>query len=483
MIFASELPFYSDQYSTEPFFAEEKTKAQTAETELTKLRTEMAEMKKEYVVAMAKQKEIFEAKIVKMEREHETELEESAVQVNDARIFAQKANRTLLLAKRDLRRAKESFTLQAERLKEMEAQEDRCLKFLKAMDERLSGKFFLRIPTEVKFSPVFHSQFFPSVFTDAFPAANERAAAAVKQARAQRAEIAQKKHETFDPRWSMEDWLHSLRARTSMLRRRGETLRGLMETTFAALWPDEPFPETLEAFSEKIDAAEDRLSDWRESAARVAADETLSWVVSIYESINLDKLVGCRVKSKWITDPELAEKRTRKAYEIVSRANIHEYAFSIDTPSEEIEAARKLAEEAEAKRRRIEENRYKIAEDDPSRYRRRSGKAVADDEVSEARSSEEGSKDEESEHSDGELGEDVSESSVENFDTEDEETSEGVDEDILADPVPPVKSSASVPPSGGAATTAPSGATTTAPSGGTSTTPSANAPPSPSATA
>ena len=71
-----------------------------------------------------------------------------------------------------------------------------------------------------------------------------------------------------------------------MLRRRGETLRGLMETTFAALWPDEPFPETLEAFSEKIEAVEDRLSDWRESAARVAADETLSWVVSIYESIN-----------------------------------------------------------------------------------------------------------------------------------------------------------------------------------------------------
>ena len=156
----------------------------------------------------------------------------------------------------------------------------------------------------------------------------------------------------MDPRWSMADWLHSLRTRMSMLQRRGETLRGLMESTFAALWPDEPFPENLCAFTEKIEGVEDRLTEWRESAARVAADETLSWIISIYESLDLDKIVGCRVKSKWITDPELAEKRTRKAYEIVSQSNIHEYAFSIDTPREEIEAARKLAEEAEAKRRR-----------------------------------------------------------------------------------------------------------------------------------
>ena len=100
---------------------------------------------------MAKQKKDFEAEIAKMVKEHETELEESAAQVNDARIFAQKANRTLQFAERDHRRAKESYILQAGFLKEMEAQEKRCLKFLRAMDNQLSGKFFLRIPSEVKF--------------------------------------------------------------------------------------------------------------------------------------------------------------------------------------------------------------------------------------------------------------------------------------------------------------------------------------------
>ena len=89
LIFASELPFCSARCSTEPFLAEAKTKAQAAGTELAKLKAEMAKMKEEYDAAMAKQKENFEAEIAKMEKEHEAELEESAAQVNDARIFDQ----------------------------------------------------------------------------------------------------------------------------------------------------------------------------------------------------------------------------------------------------------------------------------------------------------------------------------------------------------------------------------------------------------
>jgi hypothetical protein len=261
-----------------------------------------------------------------------------------------------------------------------------------------------------------------------------------------------------------------------------------METTFAALWPNEPFPENIGAFTEKIEGVEGRLTEWRESAARVATDEALSWIVSIYETINLDKIVGCRVNSKWVTDPELAEKRTRKAYEIVSRSNIHEYAFSIDTPRETIEAAQKLAEEAEAKRRRIEENRYKNAEDDPTRFRRRSGKDVAEDEVSEDQSSDDESEGEGGESTDEELEEDEGESSAENFDTEEEAPSDPVDEDILADPVLPANNAKPTRPSGaktatpsGSKTATPSGSKTAGTSGGTSTAPSGNAPPSPSA--
>ena len=66
LTFASELPFYSDRCSTEPFFAEAKTKAQAAGTELAKLKTEMAKMKQEHDAAMAKQKKDFETEIAKM---------------------------------------------------------------------------------------------------------------------------------------------------------------------------------------------------------------------------------------------------------------------------------------------------------------------------------------------------------------------------------------------------------------------------------
>ena len=53
--FASELPFYSARCSTEPFFAEAKTKAQAAGTELAQLKAEMAKMKEEHGAALAKQ--------------------------------------------------------------------------------------------------------------------------------------------------------------------------------------------------------------------------------------------------------------------------------------------------------------------------------------------------------------------------------------------------------------------------------------------
>ena len=64
---------------------------------------------------------------------------------------------------------------------------------------------------------------------------------------------------------------------------------------------------------DKVDGIQDRLIEWRESAARVGADEALCWILSTYETLDLDKIPGVRVASKWITDPKLVEKRERKA--------------------------------------------------------------------------------------------------------------------------------------------------------------------------
>ena len=121
------------------------------------------------------------------------------------------------------------------------------------------------------------------------------------------------KNEGIDPQWAIEDWLHSVRTRISAIRRRGEQTCDLVEDCCKALWPDEPVPEDLSALMEKVEEFQDRLIEWRESAARVGADEALCWILSCYETLDLDKVPGVRVQSKWITDPKLVEKRERKA--------------------------------------------------------------------------------------------------------------------------------------------------------------------------
>ena len=87
------------------------------------------------------------------------------------------------------------------------------------------------------------------------------------------------------------------------------------------------------------------MIEWHESAARVGADEALCWILSVYETIDLDKVPGVRVASKWIKDPELVEKRERKAQLMIETSNLHEFRLHPNATPEEKEAARKMAME------------------------------------------------------------------------------------------------------------------------------------------
>ena len=64
---------------------------------------------------------------------------------------------------------------------------------------------------------------------------------------------------------------------------------------------------------DKVEEFQERLIEWRESAARVGADEALCWILSIYETLYLDKVPGIWLASQWITDPKLVEKSETKA--------------------------------------------------------------------------------------------------------------------------------------------------------------------------
>jgi len=118
--------------------------------------------------------------------------------------------------------------------------------------------------------------------------------------------------------------------------------------TFKALWPGEDAPETVEVLAEFLMESEDRLCEWRESAARAGADEALSFVLSWYEGINLECLQSMRTGSKWTTNPELIQERQRRAYSIAQYTSTHIFIPDPEEPAEEQEATDPAAETSNA---------------------------------------------------------------------------------------------------------------------------------------
>ena len=177
---------------------------------------------------------------------------------------------------------------------------------------------------------------FPSDFAVGIPALDARAAKAVERLREARA----KETGSISPEWGMEEWLYSLRARIAWIKKMGDDAREAGKAYCRALWPEEPIPETTEGLLNRLHEAQDRMIEWRESAARVGVDEALCWLLSIYENLDLDKVVGVRLASKWITDPEFVEKRERKAQLITEGSDLHEFRLHPDATPEEKEAAR-----------------------------------------------------------------------------------------------------------------------------------------------
>ena len=125
--------------------------------------------------------------------------------------------------------------------------------------------------------------------------------------------------------FEIEDYLVSLTSRIKPLKIYGDDTYTACMRCFRALWPSEEAPSTMSALVERVMRAEERLCEWRESAARVGADEALSFVLSWYEDIELDVLQTMRAGSPYTTDPELIKKRQERAYSFVQYGEIHQF--------------------------------------------------------------------------------------------------------------------------------------------------------------
>ena len=164
------------------------------------------------------------------------------------------------------------------------------------------------------------SQYTSCFFVETFPEAGQTAATAVSNYRLKKAES--------DPSAeisSMEDHLVGLSARIEPLKDIGVHVLKAAIHTFRALWPGEEPPTSATELAEWLSVSDDRLSEWRESATRVGADEAMTFVMSWYEDVKLESLQTVRANGLYVTDPELIKKRQERAYSFVPYGNIHEF--------------------------------------------------------------------------------------------------------------------------------------------------------------
>ena len=120
---------------------------------------------------------------------------------------------------------------------------------------------------------------------------------------------------------------------------------------FTSLWPGAEIPRSPIALADVLENAGMRLTEWRFSAGRARADETLSYILGWYETIDFDKLQTCRTASKFVSEEEWVERRKKLANFFTERADLHTFIpnlpFMAAPPAEDDKAEEEGEEEGE----------------------------------------------------------------------------------------------------------------------------------------
>ena len=131
-------------------------------------------------------------------------------------------------------------------------------------------------------------------------------------------------------KWTIEEHLIGLSNRLGTLRVLGVDLFLAAVKTFKALWPGEEDPKGPVELAERLMGSGARLTQWKESAGRVAADDAMSLVLSWYEDIDLGLLQNLRTNGKYVCQQEWIQKRKDFAYSLLEFADVHTF---VDGPS------------------------------------------------------------------------------------------------------------------------------------------------------
>jgi hypothetical protein len=146
------------------------------------------------------------------------------------------------------------------------------------------------------------------------------------------------------PNWDMSEQLVALQAWKNAMTSFTEDLFLGAQEAYSALWPGQRTPTDLVDLGNDLQLSKVRLREWRDSGARVGADEALSYFLSWYEKADLETLRTVREGSIWTTDPEHIRRRRELAHSYVDYADTDAFVRDIREPEKKVDDAKVAAD-------------------------------------------------------------------------------------------------------------------------------------------
>jgi hypothetical protein len=123
------------------------------------------------------------------------------------------------------------------------------------------------------------------------------------------------------PNWDMSERLIALDACKNAMRAYTDDLFLGAQEAHQALWLGQKTPTDPADLGNDLQLSKVRVGEWRDSGARVGADEALTYFLSWYKKADLEILRSVHKGSAWTTDPELIRCRQELAHSYVGYAN------------------------------------------------------------------------------------------------------------------------------------------------------------------
>jgi hypothetical protein len=111
------------------------------------------------------------------------------------------------------------------------------------------------------------------------------------------------------PNWDISEQLIALDVRKNAMTAYTDDLFLGAQEAHQALWPGQKTPTDPLDLGNDLQLSKVRIGEWRDSGARVGADEALTYFLSWYEKVDLETLRSVHEGSAWTTDPEFIRRR------------------------------------------------------------------------------------------------------------------------------------------------------------------------------